>query len=522
MKKIILMILFVFLLTSSVFAAWKSVPKDFHDQEDLVFDYYEEGGSGGSGSSEWAVNSNILAPNATNSGVDLSVGRVLYVDDSAQRVGIGSTAPVTPLYVEGNGVAGSYNTPSVSVTSLFGVVDDEGDNFWFEHETGGDGVWLRSGINNSGYFGFATRESAVNLERMRIYNNGDIGIDTDTLFVDASTDRVGIGTTTPAAPLDILHSASSAGQETLKLRNSHASGKAGIEFYNDAGTTVGFIASYGSSAVSPLADNAAFGAINDIHMIANGNVASGGSNDAIISAGGYNSEVARFTSTGRVGIGTASPTAGYIMETNGSVLIDGDLSVGNDVTITDTLWFSDGTSMDTSPTVSIVWDRDEVDNDFVLSPSIANDSVEIDGDLTVNGNAYLSQLGYGSMTLQGDLTAQGNIYGVSPSLSMTGNATISRVYMRGGHVWLSANTATLPAIEEGDVISFTKTTGGASIIDSNGSDKFWIDGTATDDGDTIDLTILNGKAVCKAYPTGSSPEGLWCDTGGAGSDGGAT
>ena len=37
-----------------------------------------------------------------------------------------------------------------------------------------------------------------------ITSGGDFYVDTDTLYVDASTDRVGIGTTSPAAPLSLV------------------------------------------------------------------------------------------------------------------------------------------------------------------------------------------------------------------------------------------------------------------------------------------------------------------------------
>ena len=39
---------------------------------------------------------------------------------------------------------------------------------------------------------------------MFLNSAGDFGVDSDTLYVDASTDRVGIGTNSPAAPLSLV------------------------------------------------------------------------------------------------------------------------------------------------------------------------------------------------------------------------------------------------------------------------------------------------------------------------------
>jgi hypothetical protein len=70
--------------------------------------------------------------------------------------------------------------------------------------------------------------------RATVDSNGDFSVNTDTLFVDASADRVGIGTSSPAMNLEV-----SGSQPTLRI-NTTATGYTGLE-YSTNGTTDGGI-----------------------------------------------------------------------------------------------------------------------------------------------------------------------------------------------------------------------------------------------------------------------------------------
>ena len=119
---------------------------------------------------------------------------------------------------------------------------------------------------------------------------GGLAIDTDTLYVDATNDRVGIGTTSPERPLHIYHA-------TLDhpLVIESGDNRAGIEMKD------------GNTVTSPLIR--AYG--DDLQ------VNTGGSDNFVIK------------SDGKVGIGTTSVTTGHILETRGAVLISSTAGVGN-------------------------------------------------------------------------------------------------------------------------------------------------------------------------------------------------
>lgn len=112
------------------------------------------------------TDSSAMATTTISSG-DLIVDTdTLYVDNDNNYVGIGTTTPAKLLDVDGNfrvGIAGNANALTVTPSTGAIVINDEGA---------------------------ATADFRI---------EGDTK--TDLLFVDASADRVGIGSTTPSALL---------------------------------------------------------------------------------------------------------------------------------------------------------------------------------------------------------------------------------------------------------------------------------------------------------------------------------
>jgi hypothetical protein len=71
---------------------------------------------------------------------------------------------------------------------------------------GDDGIWYRVRVDESTNRLLLGHSSNVALELSssgETVVNGDLTVDTDTLHVDATNDRVGIGTTSPATALDV-------------------------------------------------------------------------------------------------------------------------------------------------------------------------------------------------------------------------------------------------------------------------------------------------------------------------------
>jgi hypothetical protein len=154
---------------------------------------------------------------ATNIGGNLTVDtNVLFVDTTNNRVGIGTAFPDHPLTIQTAGTGLGVR-----------IIGYQGDNFLHLNNTlstGNRTYQILAGITGIGYNGLSIYDSVAAQTRFVIDNSGNVGlglnapterlhvsgngiitgnltVDTNTLFVDATNNRVGIGTVSPTYTL---------------------------------------------------------------------------------------------------------------------------------------------------------------------------------------------------------------------------------------------------------------------------------------------------------------------------------
>ncbi len=134
---------------------------------------------------------------------------------------------------------------------------------------------------------------------------GDVSFDTNTLHVDSTNNRVGIGTTSPNTKLDIVGSSTNGSGivDTLRLRNTGTTQNDGarIQFTAGSSTSGAGIGSGGQALNSA-----------DLRFYAGGNT-----------------ERMRIDSSGNVGIGTSSPSAGLHIDNPSNSAITAILDTDN-------------------------------------------------------------------------------------------------------------------------------------------------------------------------------------------------
>jgi hypothetical protein len=104
---------------------------------------------------------------------------LLFVDASADNVGIGTSSPASRLEVQESGTGSSYGVLSATATS--------GGNAGYGFKTGGTVRWWIDTIGSAGSEALRFYSSSAAAERMRIDSAGNVGI----------------GTSSPAAKLDV-------------------------------------------------------------------------------------------------------------------------------------------------------------------------------------------------------------------------------------------------------------------------------------------------------------------------------
>jgi hypothetical protein len=224
-----------------------------------------------------AITTNTV--NETTAGSGVTVDSVLLKDDGINATNL----EITNIKANDGTAAGSIanSTGAVTITSFISNSVDIG---------GGaiDGTTIGGTTPNSGAF---TTLSAT----------GDLTVDTNTLYVDSTNNRIGVGTSSPAAKLHSFVSSSGAA----------AVGGVNLAGFFEAATvaSIQLSSGTGSSAYLFMGDAADVDAFrlqagDGFTQIS----ASGASDYMRFDTGGF-TERMRISSAGNVGIGTSSPSA---------------------------------------------------------------------------------------------------------------------------------------------------------------------------------------------------------------------
>ena len=163
-------------------------------------------------------------------------GASVYIRSVAGNKYFSGAANITTLYHTNNpklattstgvDVTGTVTAESLDVDTLNPMITFKGD----------DGIWYRVRVDESAnrlLLGHSTNVALELSSSGETVVNGDLTVDTDTLHVDATNDRVGIGTTSPATELDVTGTVTA---DTFSFANWTVTESGGSLYFATGGT----------------------------------------------------------------------------------------------------------------------------------------------------------------------------------------------------------------------------------------------------------------------------------------------
>ena len=261
---------------------------------------------------------------------NMSVSDTFFVDNESKRVGIGTTAPAYTLAVIGDVNASNYY---INGSSIFEILDNGTINRSLDlsdyytkteadaaDDSGGSLDTDTLNLVNTTMLDNSTivRMNTTNVGNLNVTGNFSIG--TSDLFVDDTSGRVGIGTTSPLETFDVAGNIATA--EYFLLRSDQDTSirltSDNVDFYT--GGTIGLTVQSDQDVIIPSGN------------VGIGTTAPGRKLEV---AGSMNSTELNVSGTtnlaydsGKVGIGTAEPSSTLEVEGNMTVT-DTNSTVGN-------------------------------------------------------------------------------------------------------------------------------------------------------------------------------------------------
>jgi len=245
-----------------------------------------------------------------------------------------------------------------------------------------------------------------------------IGIDTNTLYIDSTNNRVGIGTTSPSTLLDL-----SSSDNTYQTIQTTSSDKNAITYYKNGDCSVDGVY---------------------VGLNANEEMMLWQSENDVMRFGTNNTERMRITSDGSIGIGTPSSSS---FNASANQLVIGSSSGNKGLTIftgtsnVGAIFFADGTSGNTAYRGQINYQHN---NDLMTFGVGASEAMRIDS----SGNLMVGKTAIALATVGGELRENGQITGTRDGGAslilnrLTSNGEIAQFYKDGAVVGRLSVTST--------------------------------------------------------------------------------
>jgi hypothetical protein len=186
---------------------------------------------------------------------DVTVGTSKFkVDTTNTRVGIGTESPIVPVEVVFSDATTTATNSGAAIA--YHVNTDQTNNNYaltaYADAAGGAssglfGLQFTNHASNYGDFVWWTRSAGGYTEKMRLDASGNLAVDTNTLYVDATNNRVGIGTTSPSGTGTTIEVKGATGDATMKV-TGNTGGNAYLQL-NAGSSGNAYINSIGSGAL---------------------------------------------------------------------------------------------------------------------------------------------------------------------------------------------------------------------------------------------------------------------------------